>query len=103
MDRKPPLHPKMKKPYQAKINHVVRFDLNISETGGKKGIKTPQKIARGQRERITKKKIQLSQVGGKSPASGEFCCVRSGLYVCFHDICTYTCYAYVLDQIALGL
>lgn len=93
----------MKKPCQAKINHAVRFDLHISEAGGKKGIKTPQKIARGQRERITKKKVQLSQGGGKSPASGEFCCVRSGLYVCFHDICTYTCYADVLDQIALGL
>lgn len=53
---KPPLHHKMKLPLQAKSSHVVRFDLKISETGGKKGIKTPQKIARGWRERITRNK-----------------------------------------------
>lgn len=67
MEGKPPLHGKMKKPCQAKSNHVVRFDLKISETGGKKGIKPPQKIARGQRERITKRKVQLAQGGEGRP------------------------------------
>jgi len=39
---------------------VVRFDHKISETEGKKGIKPPQKIPRGQRERITEKTAALS-------------------------------------------
>lgn len=66
MEGKPPVQHKMKKPCQAKSNHVVRFDLKISETGGKKGIKTPQKTTRGQRERITKKKVQLSRAEGRA-------------------------------------
>lgn len=73
---KPPPHHKVKSHVKQKA--IMWFEPNIHEPGDKKGIRTAEKIARGQREilPLTKEKFSSPRVEGRAQLV-EFCWVRA--------------------------